>query len=39
MNDTGNLPFWELNPGTLTIAFLCLIILIVFLLALTGGRK
>jgi hypothetical protein len=39
MNDTGNLPFWDLNPGTITIAFLCLTILIALLLALTGGRK
>jgi hypothetical protein len=39
MNDTGNLPLWDLNPGTITVGFLCLTILIVLLLALTGGRK
>ena len=39
MNDTGNIPFWDINPATLTIGFLCLVILIVVLLALTGGRK
>jgi hypothetical protein len=39
MNDTGNIPFWDLNPGTITVGFLCLTILIVLVLALTGGRK
>lgn len=39
MNDTGNIPFWDLNPGTITIAFLCLVIILVLLLALLGGRK
>lgn len=39
MNDTGNIPFWELNPATLTLGFLCLVILTVIILAYLGGRK
>lgn len=33
MNDSGNIPFWELNPATLTLGLLVLIMLIVFVLA------
>ena len=33
MNDTGNLPIWDLNPATLTIVFLVLVMVIVFTLA------
>jgi energy-coupling factor transporter transmembrane protein EcfT len=39
MNDTGNIPFWDLNPATLTVGFLCLVILVVLVLAFTGGNK
>lgn len=39
MTDTGNIPFWDLNPATLSIALLCLIILIVCILAYLNGRK
>lgn len=39
MNDTGNIPFWDINIGTMVIAFLCLVIILVLLLAFLGGRK
>lgn len=39
MNDTGNLPLWDLNLGTLTVAFLCLTIAAALILAYLGGRK
>ena len=39
MNDTGNIPFWDLNPATLTVAFLCLVILTVIILAISGPKK
>jgi hypothetical protein len=39
MNDTGNIPFWDLNPASLVIAILVLIILIVCILAYFGGQE
>ena len=39
MGETGNMPLWDLNIGTMTVAFLCLVILIVFVLAFVGGRR
>lgn len=33
MNDTGNIPFWDLNPATMTIVFLVVVMVIVFTLA------
>jgi hypothetical protein len=39
MNDTGNIPFWDLNPASLVIAILVLIVLLVCVLAYLGGRK
>lgn len=38
MNDTGNIPFWDLNPPSLIIAGLALVIAIVCVLAWIGGR-
>ena len=39
MNDTGNIPFWDLNPASLVIAILVLIVLLVCVLAYLGGNK
>jgi len=39
MNDTGNIPFWDLTPASLVIAILVLIVLIVCILAYFGGQK
>ena len=39
MTDTGNMPLWDLNIGTVTVAFLCLVILVVVVLAFLGGRR
>ena len=39
MNDTGNIPFWDLNPASLVIAILVLIVLLVCVLAYLGGQE
>jgi len=39
MNDTGNVPFWDINPVSLTLAFLCLTIILVCILAYLGPKK
>ena len=39
MNDTGNIPFWDLNPASLVIAILVVIVLLVCVLAYFGGTK
>ena len=39
MNDTGNIPFWDLNPASLVIAILVLIVLLVCILAYLGGQE
>ena len=39
MNDTGNIPFWDLNPATLLIAALILTIGVVCILAWLSGKS
>ena len=39
MNDTGNIPFWDLNPASLVVAILVAIVLLVCVLAYLGGNK
>lgn len=39
MNDTGNIPFWDLNPASALIAGLVVVVIIVCVLAWIGGRS
>jgi hypothetical protein len=39
MNDTGSVPFWDLNPASLVIAILVVIVLAVCVFAYLGGKK
>ena len=39
MNDAGNIPFWDLNPASLVIAILVVIVLLICGLAYLGGKK
>ena len=39
MNDTGNLPIWDLNPASVLIAALVLIVFAVCILAYYSDKK